>query len=56
MTIGADGEAHLALLKYNAGECEYWPLDWRCVAPHEMVGKPPRELRSPRPWRDEHYS
>jgi hypothetical protein len=37
VTVGADGEEHLALLKYNAGECDYWPADWTLIAPHEMV-------------------
>jgi hypothetical protein len=27
VTIGADGSEHLALLKYNAGEADYWPED-----------------------------
>jgi hypothetical protein len=37
LTIGADGEEHLALLRYNAGEADYWPHDWSRVAPHEVI-------------------
>ena len=40
VTVGADGEEHLALLKYSAAACEYRPEDWRLVAPHELVGLP----------------
>jgi hypothetical protein len=40
VTTGADGEEHLALLKYSAAACEYRPEDWRLVAPHELVGLP----------------
>ena len=40
MTVGADGEEHLALLRYNAGPADYWPEDWNLVAPHELLGLP----------------
>jgi hypothetical protein len=40
VTIGADGEEHLARLRYNAGPCDYWPEDWSLVAPHELIGPP----------------
>lgn len=36
VTIDADGEEHFAILKYNAGQTDYRPLDWRVVAPHEI--------------------
>ena len=39
--IGADGQEHFALLRYNAGPCDYWPADWARVAPHEIVNGPP---------------
>jgi hypothetical protein len=40
VTVGADGEEHLALLRYNAGAADSWPPDWRLVAPHELLGLP----------------
>ena len=36
VTVGADGEEHLALLRYNAGPADYWPEDWSLIAPHEL--------------------
>jgi hypothetical protein len=36
-TIGADGCEHLALLAYNSGPADHWPLDWTAVAPHEVL-------------------
>ena len=36
--IGANGEEHLALLRYNAGSADFWPEDWSLIAPHELVG------------------
>ena len=29
-------EEHLALLHYNAGECDYWPEDWTLIAPQAI--------------------
>ena len=32
VTIGADRQEHLALLRYNAGPADYWPRDWSLIA------------------------
>lgn len=39
VTVAADGEEHFALLRYNLGDCDYRPLDWNVVAPHEIPGQ-----------------
>jgi hypothetical protein len=38
VTVGRDGEEHMILARYNAGECGYRPEDWTLVAPHEVPG------------------
>lgn len=37
VTIDADGVEHYALLKYNLGEADYLPPNWRHIAPHEVL-------------------
>ena len=35
--VGADGEEHLMLAKYNIGEADGRVLNWQTVAPHEVI-------------------